>query len=201
MRVLKPSWARVVAVSSGYSVASATRDRGVGDLAKAAAHQGPPTILGHQPCYNGLLQVWPMVFGIAGGEANGVLVALGDRVATEGKARRVEMMAALGAAFLGTDRQRQLAQQQITPISMDFIERPTKLKAIAPLRSDSGTQQQIERLVSKKLGREGQRSLGKPSAMEEHPGYRVARCDLLLLIRNEARVDHTYQAAIPAHIL
>src|SRR6266699_3623362 len=36
-----------------------------------------------------------MVFGIAVGDANGVLVALGDIVTTEGKAGRVEMMEAL----------------------------------------------------------------------------------------------------------
>ena len=71
-----------------------------------------------------------MVFGIAVGDANGVLVALGDRVATEGKAGRVERMEALHNAFLGTNSQSQLAQQQITPIGMDFIECPTKRKAI-----------------------------------------------------------------------
>jgi hypothetical protein len=36
-----------------------------------------------------------MVFGIAVGDANGVLVALGGIVATEGKAGRIEMMEAL----------------------------------------------------------------------------------------------------------
>src|SRR5438093_2451080 len=140
-----------------------------------------------------------MVFGIAVGDANGVLVALGDIVTTEGKAGRVEMMEALLNAFLDTDSQRQLAKQQITPIGMDFIERPAQLKAIEPLRSHPGTKQQIERFVGKKLGRERQWSIGKPQAIEDHPGYSFARCDLLLLIRNEASVDHTYQAYVFHH--
>src|SRR5437016_13121691 len=93
-----------------------------------------------------------MVFGIAVGDANGVLVALGDIVTTEGKAGRVEMMEALLNAFLGTDSQSQLAKQQITPIGMDLIERPAKLKAIEHLCSNPRTKQQIERFVGKKLG-------------------------------------------------
>src|SRR4030095_620883 len=135
-----------------------------------------------------------MVFGIAVGDSNGSLIARGDIVATEVKAGRVEMMEALLHAFLGTDSQSQLAKQQITPIGMDFIERPAQLKAIEHLRSDPGTKQQIKRFVGKKLGRERQRSISKPQAIEDHPGHRFARCDLLLRIRNEARVDHTYQA-------
>src|SRR5919109_1938983 len=133
-----------------------------------------------------------MVFGIAVGDANGVLAALGGIVATEGKAGRVEMMEALRNVFLGTDSQSQLAKQQITPIGMDFIERPAKLKAIEHLRSNPGPKQQIERFVGKKLGRERQRSIGKPQAIEDHSGYRFARCYLLLRSRNEGSVDHTY---------
>src|SRR5262245_53724730 len=140
-----------------------------------------------------------MVFGIAVGDANGGLVALGDIVATEGKAGGVEMMEALLNAFLGTDSQSQLAKQQITPLGMDFVERPAKLKAIEHLRANAGTKQQIERFVGKKLGRERQRSIGKPQAIEDHPGYSFARCNLLLLIRNEASVDHTDQAYVFYH--
>src|SRR5919201_166511 len=134
-----------------------------------------------------------MIFGIAMGDVNGVLVALRDIVAAEGKAGRVEVMEALLKAFLGTARQRQLAKQSITPIGMDFIKRPTKLKAIEHLRSDAGTKQQIERFVGKKLGRERQWAIGKSQAIEDHAGHRFARCDLLLLIRNEASVNHAYQ--------
>src|SRR5215470_19472481 len=135
-----------------------------------------------------------MVFGIAVGDANGVLVALGSIVATEGKAGRVEMMEALHNVFLGTDSQSHLTKQQITPIGLDFIERPAQLKAIEHLRSNPGTKQQIERFVGKKLGGERQRAIGKSQAIEDHASPSFARCDLLLLIRNEASVNHAYQA-------
>src|SRR5437660_10161307 len=103
-----------------------------------------------------------MVFGIAVGDANGVLVALGDIVTTEGKAGRVEMMEALLNAFLGTDSQSQLAQQQITPIGRDFIERPAKLKAIEQPCSNRRTKQQSERFAGKQLGRDRQPPAGRP---------------------------------------
>src|SRR4029450_12274768 len=87
----------------------------------------------------------------------------------------------------------------ITPIGMDFIERPAKLEAIEHLRSDPRTKQQIERFVGKKLGSERQGAIGKPQAIEDHPGHRFARCNLLLVIRNEASVDHAYQAKVFYH--
>src|SRR5215475_11805104 len=98
-----------------------------------------------------------MIFGIAVRDLNGVLIALRHIGTTEGKAGRVEVMEALLNAFLGTARQSQLTKQEITPIGMDFIERPTQLKAIEHLRPDTGAQQQIERFIGKKLGRERQR--------------------------------------------
>src|SRR5882672_10269806 len=113
-----------------------------------------------------------MIFGIAVRDMNGVLVALRDIGATEGKTRRVEVMEALLNAFLGTASQRQLAKQQITPIGMDCIERPAKLKAIEHRRSDPRTKQQIEGFVGKKLGSERQGAIGKPQAIEDHPGHR-----------------------------
>ena len=60
---------------------------------------------------------------------NGLLIALGGIVATEGKAGRVEMMEALRNAFLDTDGEGQFAKQQITAIRMDLIERPAKLES------------------------------------------------------------------------
>jgi hypothetical protein len=132
-----------------------------------------------------------MGFGLAVGEVKGALVALGDIVAPEGKAGRVKMREALLNAFLGPDRQSHLATQPITPLGRDCIERPAKLQAIAHRRSDPGTKPPVERFVGKKLGRERQRSLGKPQAIAEHPGHRFARCDLLWRLRNKARVDHT----------
>src|SRR5215510_1536026 len=140
-----------------------------------------------------------MIFGIAVRDMHGVLVARRDIGATEGKAGCVEVMEALRNAFLGTASQRQLAKQQITSIGMDGLERPAKLKAIEHLRSDPRTKQQIERFVGKKLGSERQGAIGKPQAIEDHPGHRFARGDLLLLIWNEASVDHAYQAEVFYH--
>src|SRR5262244_4552057 len=106
-----------------------------------------------------------MIFGIAMGDANGVLVTRRDIVATEGKAGCVEVMEALLNAFLGTARQSQLAKQEITPIGLDFIERPAQLKAIEHLRSNPGTKQQIERLVVKNRGVSGSGRLGNPKPL------------------------------------
>ena len=90
------------------------------------------------------------------GDANSLLVALGDIVTTEGKAGRVEMMEALLNTLLRTDGQRQFAEQQVTAIRMDLIERPAKFKAIEHLGADPLTKEQIERFVGKKLRRQGQ---------------------------------------------
>ena len=67
------------------------------------AHHGHAAILRHHPCQNSLLQVWPVVFARAVGDGHGLLGAFGDIGATEGKAGRGEMMAALFHAFLDPD--------------------------------------------------------------------------------------------------
>ena len=67
------------------------------------AHQGDAAILRHHQLQHCLLQIGPMVFGIAIGNGNGLLIALGDIVATEGKAGGVKMMKALRNAFLDTN--------------------------------------------------------------------------------------------------
>src|SRR4051812_5073178 len=112
-----------------------------------ATPQGYPPILRHHQLQNRLLQVWPVVFGIVVGDAQSLLVALGDVVATEGKAGGVEMMEALRNTFLGTDGQRQFAEQQVTAIRMDLIERTAQFKTIEHLRFDPCTKEQIERFV------------------------------------------------------
>jgi hypothetical protein len=134
-----------------------------------------------------------MILGRARGDANGVLVALRASVATAGKAGRVAGMEALRNAFLGTARQSQLAQQEITPRGMDVIERPATLKASAHLRADARTQQQIKRFVGKKLGRERQRAIGTSHAIEDHASHSFAQCALCLLIRHETSLKHGYQ--------
>ena len=75
------------------------------------AHQGDTAILRHHQLQHRLFHIGPVVFGVAMRDANGLLVALGDRVATEGKAGRVQMMEALRNAFLDTNGRCQFAQQ------------------------------------------------------------------------------------------
>ena len=53
-----------------------------------------------------------------------------------------------------------------TDHAMDCIERLAKRQAMEHLRSDPGTKQPIERFVGKKLGRERQRSIDNPQAIE-----------------------------------
>jgi hypothetical protein len=67
------------------------------------AHQGDAAILRHHQLQHSLLQIRPMIFGIAMGNGNGLLIALGDIGATEGKAGGVKMMKALRNAFLDTN--------------------------------------------------------------------------------------------------
>jgi hypothetical protein len=87
------------------------------------------------------------------GNANGVLVAVGDIVAREGKTGRVEMVEAQVDAFLGTDRKRQFLKQQGAAIGMGLIEGTAKFEAVEHLGSEAFTKQQIEGFVGKKLRR------------------------------------------------
>ena len=68
-------------------------------------HKGHPTVLGDQQFQHGLFQDRPVVFRIAMGDRNGLCIAFGHIVATEGKARCVEMVEALIKAFSCADRQ------------------------------------------------------------------------------------------------
>jgi len=138
-------------------------------------------------------------FRVAVGEAQRGLVTCGYGVAAEREAGRVEMVEALVPTFLGTDREGQLTQQPITAIGVHRSEGTAECKAVAHLRADTCTAQQIEGLVGTKLGREGQRSRGKAQPIEAHPGPGVARRDLLLCLGHEARVDPLKQASILAH--
>jgi hypothetical protein len=130
------------------------------------------------------------------GEGHGLLVAGGDVCTTQGKARRIEMMAAAVDAFLGTDAQGAFAQQPITAIIISCITRAAELKAVAQLRVDACTTQPVQGLVGKKLGRQGQRALGHPHAIEDHPGHGFARCDLLLGLGYEACIDRLNQTSV-----
>jgi hypothetical protein len=82
---------------------------------------------------------------------------------------------------------------------MDRIERPAKFAAIAHLRLDPVTQQQVERFVSTKPGGR-ERAMSKPQAMEHHPGDGFPRGDLLWLIRHDTGVDHADESQVLYHM-
>jgi len=74
------------------------------------AHKGHAAVLRDHQCQHGLFHVRPVVFRVAMGESNGVLVAVGHIVATAGQDGRVEMMEAEVDTFLRTDGHGQFAQ-------------------------------------------------------------------------------------------
>jgi hypothetical protein len=75
------------------------------------AHKGDATVLRHQQCPHGLLEVRPVVLRVAVGKAHGMLIAVGDVGARETKAGRVELIAAQIDAFARPDCQRQFLKQ------------------------------------------------------------------------------------------
>jgi hypothetical protein len=81
-----------------------------------------------------------------------MLIGLGHIVASEGKARRVEMVEASVDAFLGTDIQGQRMKQQSTATRVDLIERATELETVAHLRTDALMKPQVQGCVGEKLG-------------------------------------------------
>src|SRR6516164_6171972 len=97
------------------------------------------------------------------GDSNGLCIAFGHIGATEGKARRVEMVEALLNAFSCADCQGEFTEQKITAIRLDFIERTAKFKAVEHLGLDAIMKQQIEGFLGKKLRRQGQGPVGKGS--------------------------------------
>ena len=126
------------------------------------AHPGDAALWRHPPCQHRLLSSRPGVCGSTRGHGHGRRIALGDRVATEGQAGGVKRMAALGQAFLDPHGSRQCPQPQVTAGRLDRIERPAQCAAMAPLRLDPVTPQQVERFVSTKPG-------GAESEGEEQP--------------------------------
>src|SRR5947208_1930587 len=73
-------------------------------------------------------------------------------------------------------------EQKITAIRLDLIERTAKFKAVEHLGLDAVMKQQIEGFIGKKLRRQGQGPMGKPQAIENHPGHGFAWDNDLLLI-------------------
>ena len=82
-----------------------------------------------------------MVFGVAIGDRNGVLIALGDIRAAERKTRRVEMVQALINGFLVTHGKGELAKEQITAIGVDLIEGAAEFKAVEHRGFHTGTKE------------------------------------------------------------
>ena len=92
-----------------------------------------------------------MVFRVAVGDGDGLLIAVRPVVATQGKAGRIEMLEAQLDAFLDTDGHGSFAAQQSTAIRVDLLQRTAELKAVKHLRPDTLTKQQVERCIGKKL--------------------------------------------------
>ena len=69
------------------------------------AHQRHPAVLRHHELSHRLFQVRSVVFRVAMGDRHGLLVTLGDVVASERETRRVEMVKTLINGFLLTHRE------------------------------------------------------------------------------------------------
>src|SRR5262245_53780672 len=87
------------------------------------AHQRHASVLRHQQFQHGLLQVRTMVFRVAMGDCNGLLVTLGNVVASERETRRVEMGKTLINGFLPTHDKGKLAKEQVTAYSQNIRAR------------------------------------------------------------------------------
>jgi hypothetical protein len=125
---------------------------------------------------------------------NGLLVAVRHVVAAQGKAGGVEMIEARVDAFLDTDGQGELTQQQITAIGGHLLERAAELETVEQVCVDACMKQEIEGCVGKKLRRQGQWPIGKPQAIDDHPGHGFAWRQGFLCIGHEACVDHRNEA-------
>jgi hypothetical protein len=156
----------------------------------AFAPKGPAAILGHHQCQDGLFQVRAVIFGVPMRHAYGLHIRGRDVRAGQRKTRRVEMIETQGYPFLDTDRQGECAEQQITAIGVDLIERAAELKAMEHLCVDVLMKQQVERFIGKEPRSQGEGPIGKPSTIDDHPGHGFTRCDHLLRIRHEACVNH-----------
>jgi len=100
------------------------------------------------------------------------------------------MVAACITAFLDTDGQGQFAPHQVTTIGVDLLERATELTAVAPRRTHALTTPESEGLVGIKRWGSRPRTRGTPQALEDHPGHRVARGALCLVMAKPSRVEH-----------
>jgi hypothetical protein len=118
-----------VVFSKGPEASRTQGTRHIGHCRRASLRRD---MVRHEQFQHRLLQVRPVVFGIAMGDVNRLLVTLGYVVTTEGKASRVEMMEALLNAFLDTDSQRQFAEQQVAAPAFPEPLHPALLYAVSP---------------------------------------------------------------------
>jgi hypothetical protein len=128
------------------------------------------------------------------GDRKGLCIAFGHIRAAERKTRRVEMVKALINGFVLTHGKGALAQEQITAIGIDLIEGATEFEAIEHLGFDTGPKEKIKGLVGKELRGEGQRAIGEPSAIKDHPFDRFPRGEDLLVIRGKPSVDEAHES-------
>ena len=121
---------------------------------------------------------------------DGVCIAVGNVCASERKTRGVEMIETLFNAFLDPYRQGEFTQSQVTAVAGDLIEAAAECKAVEHVGTDTGTKQQIEGCVGKKRRGQRQGTVGKPSAIDDHPRDSFACGDLFLVMGRQARIDH-----------
>jgi hypothetical protein len=134
-----------------------------------------------------------MIFGVAISDRNRLLIAVGNVFPMERKAGGVEMIEAQVNTFLGTDRQSQLMKQEVAAVGVGLVKRAAKLKTVKHLGTHATSQQQLERFVGKKLRGQGQRPVGKPKPIQNHPRHGFARREDFLGIWHEPCVDHLNQ--------
>ena len=157
------------------------------------AHRRDAPVLRHHPFQHHLLQVRPVVCGVAVSDQQGVLIAVRDILASQRDAGGIEMIAALVDPCWRTDRQRQRLTPRVAAIGSGFIERAAQRTALAVRGLETVMKQEREGFIGKKLGRQRSGPMGKAHAMEHHPGHGFARREDVVCIGHEACVDQVNQ--------
>ncbi len=157
------------------------------------AHRRDAPVLRHHQFQHHLLQVRPVVFGVAVSDQQGVLIAVRDILASQRDAGGIEMIAALVDPCWRTDRQRQRLTPRVAAIGRGFIERAAQRTALAVRGLETVRKQEREGFIGKKLGRQRSGPMGKAHAIEHHPGHGFARREDFVCIGHEACVDQVNQ--------
>ena len=157
------------------------------------AHRRDAPVLRHHPFQHHLLQVRPVVFGVAVSDQQGVLIAVRDILASQRDAGGIEMIAALVDPCWRTDRQRQRLTPRVAAIGRGFIERAAQRTALEVRGLETVMKQEREGFIGKKLGRQRSGPMGKAHAIEHHPGHGFARREDFVCIGHEACVDQVNQ--------